>query len=114
MFYFSVYDLPYTCMTFFLAGYVMSTVSSNLTLILALAPLVMTPLMLFGGLFMNAGSVPVYFVWLQYISWFNYCNEILVVNQWRYVTNISELYFITTVTIHLHVVLVKLIWMYLN
>jgi hypothetical protein len=35
-------------------------------------------------------SVPVYFIWLKYISWFSYSNEILVVNQWKSVQNISK------------------------
>lgn len=70
-------------------GYLLSCLSSNLNLVLALAPMLLVPLMLFGGLFLNSGSIPVYFVWLRYISWFSYSNEILVVNQWRDVRNIT-------------------------
>lgn len=32
-----------------------------------------------------------YFIWLKYVSWFTYANEILVVNQWRRVTNIGKI-----------------------
>ena len=28
-------------------------------------------------------SVPVYFVWLKYISWFMYGYEALIINQWK-------------------------------
>lgn len=33
--------------------------------------------------------MPSYFVWLKYISWFNYANELLQVNQWEGVGNIT-------------------------
>lgn len=45
------------------------------------APLII-PLLLFGGFFLNNGSVPVYFQWLRHISWFMYGNEALSINQW--------------------------------
>ena len=38
---------------------------------------------------MISSSIPVYFVWLKYISWFNYSNDVLLVNQWDGVPNIS-------------------------
>lgn len=31
---------------------------------------------------MNSGSVPFYFKWLSYLSWFRYGNEALLINQW--------------------------------
>jgi hypothetical protein len=34
-------------------------------------------------------SVPVYFVWLKYISWFYYGNEALMINQWKGVEGIE-------------------------
>ncbi len=40
------------------------------------------PLMLFGGFFLNNGSVPFYFQWVRYLSWFMYGNEALSINQW--------------------------------
>ena len=27
--------------------------------------------------------MPDYFIWLRYLSWFNYANEMLIVNQWN-------------------------------
>lgn len=38
--------------------------------------------------FMNR-STPDYLIWLKYLSWFSYGNEMLVVNQWEDVKNIS-------------------------
>ena len=34
-------------------------------------------------------SIPVYFIWLRYISWLSYSNEILVINQWKGITDIG-------------------------
>ena len=49
---------------------------------LALGPPFMVPLMLFGGFFLKNGSVPVYFQWLRYVSWFMYANEAMSISQW--------------------------------
>lgn len=49
---------------------------------LALAPPLVVPLLIFGGFFLRNGSVPSYFEWLRYFSWFMYTNEALSVNQW--------------------------------
>ena len=41
------------------------------------------PLLLFGGFFLQSESVPPYFIWLKYISWFYYGAENLYVTQWE-------------------------------
>ncbi len=50
---------------------------------LSVGPPIIIPFLLFGGFFLNAGSVPEYFKWLSYISWFRYGNEGLLINQWK-------------------------------
>lgn len=69
-------------------GYVISTAAPSTTAALAIAPALMIPFLLFGGFFLNSGSTPDYLIWLKYISWFYYGNEMLVVNQWEDVNNI--------------------------
>lgn len=64
-------------------GYVISTAAPSTTAALAIAPAIMIPFLLFGGFFLNSGSTPDYLIWLKYISWFYYGNEMLVVNQWK-------------------------------
>ena len=49
----------------------------------AIAPPLMVPLLLFGGFFLQSDSVPPWFIWLKYISWFYYGAENLYVAQWR-------------------------------
>ncbi|GIY38002.1 protein white [Caerostris extrusa] len=70
-------------------GYLVSCLSSTLSVALSLATPLIMPLVLFGGFYLNANSVPVYFIWLKYISMFYYGNEALSINQWADVRNIT-------------------------
>ncbi|XP_031568131.1 protein white-like [Actinia tenebrosa] len=63
-------------------GYVISSLSPSVEGASALGPPLMLPLMLFGGFFLKDSTVPVYFIWIKYISWFRYGFELLIVNQW--------------------------------
>lgn len=63
-------------------GYLISCASSTVTMALSVGPTIIIPFLLFGGFFLNSGSVPVYFKWLSYLSWFKYGNEALLINQW--------------------------------
>ncbi|XP_053373342.1 protein white-like [Mercenaria mercenaria] len=69
-------------------GYIVSTSANSVTTALALAPPLMIPLIMFGGFFLNKDSVPVYFIWLEYLSWFKYANELIAINQWEDVDTI--------------------------
>ncbi|XP_069194457.1 protein white isoform X2 [Procambarus clarkii] len=69
-------------------GYMVSCLATSVPMALAISAPLLIPLMLFGGFFLNAESVPVYFVWIKYISWFNYGNEALMINQWSDIDNI--------------------------
>lgn len=70
-------------------GYLISTVSKNITVALSIAPPLITPFLLFGGFFLNAKTFPDWMYWLQYLSWFRYGNEALAINQWSNVPNIQ-------------------------
>ncbi|CAG0879460.1 unnamed protein product, partial [Darwinula stevensoni] len=70
-------------------GYMVSCIAPNVDVALALSPPLVIPLLMFGGLLINNVSVPVYFLWLKYISWYYYGNEILMVNQWKGVEGIE-------------------------
>ena len=49
-------------------GIFFASIFSNLQVALAVTPLVLLPLMIFSGLFVNNGSIPVYFDWIKYLS----------------------------------------------
>ncbi|XP_060575750.1 protein white-like isoform X2 [Ruditapes philippinarum] len=70
-------------------GYIVSAGTNSVTTALAIAPPTLIPLVMFGGFFLNSDSVPVYFIWLEYLSWFKYSNELLMVNQWDDVDMLS-------------------------
>ncbi|KAK2584256.1 hypothetical protein KPH14_006667 [Odynerus spinipes] len=70
-------------------GYLISCVSTNISMALSIGPPVIIPFLLFGGFFLNTGSVPSYFEWLSYLSWFRYGNEALLINQWADVDTIE-------------------------
>lgn len=63
-------------------GYLISCASSSISMALSIGPPLIIPFLLFGGFFLNSGSVPFYFEWLSYLSWFRYGNEALLINQW--------------------------------
>ena len=69
-------------------GYLISCASSSISMALSIGPPVIIPFLIFGGFFLNSGSVPYYFEWLSYLSWFRYGNEALLINQWDGVTDI--------------------------
>ena len=54
---------------------------SNLPTALAIAPLFLLPLMLFGGGFVNNGLIPVYLDWLKYISPIKYSYHAAMQNE---------------------------------
>ncbi|XP_078321150.1 protein white-like [Crassostrea virginica] len=70
-------------------GYTISAGAPSITAALALAPLLLMPLMMNGGFFLNNRTVPVYFLWLKYSSWFMYSNELMILNQWTNVDRIE-------------------------
>jgi len=63
-------------------GYFLSCVAPNIDFALAVAPVLVLPFMLFGGFYLDVGSVPVWLSWLQYLSWFWYAFSALLINQW--------------------------------
>lgn len=68
-------------------GYFLSSLFENETAATSLAPLVMMPMMLFGGLLTNNGKAPKWLAWMQYISPIKYCATALLQNEFRYDPN---------------------------
>lgn len=38
-----------------------------------------------------SSSIPVYFIWLEYLSWFKFANELLSVNQWENIDTLGKI-----------------------
>ncbi|KAI9251063.1 hypothetical protein BY458DRAFT_524198 [Sporodiniella umbellata] len=62
----------------------------NLSLANLLACMVMLFSMLFAGLLLNKDSMPSYFGWLKYLSFFNYALEAMLVNELLYLQLVEE------------------------
>ncbi|KAF8363920.1 wht-4, partial [Pristionchus pacificus] len=52
-------------------------------------PLYILPMLIFGGFYINYDSIPKYFQWLSYLSWFRYGFESLQINQWMAIDSIQ-------------------------
>ncbi|XP_060861010.1 protein white [Metopolophium dirhodum] len=70
-------------------GYFVSCASGSISVALSVGPTIVIPFLLFGGYFLNVGSIPYYFRWLSVFSWFKYANEGLQVNQWADIDTIQ-------------------------
>nr|QNH67910.1 ATP-binding cassette transporter subfamily G-like protein 11 [Brachionus rotundiformis]QNH67912.1 ATP-binding cassette transporter subfamily H-like protein 2 [Brachionus rotundiformis] len=69
-------------------GLLLSAASASIEVAISLVAPVVMPLLIFSGFFLNDTSIPKYFVWLKYISWFFYTNEACNVFLWQDETNI--------------------------
>ena len=55
--------------------------SPNIMIAQILSPLITVLFMLFGGFYVNTDNIPVYYIWLYYLSFFNYSFQILCYNE---------------------------------
>ncbi|XP_022247752.1 protein white-like [Limulus polyphemus] len=69
-------------------GYVIACVTNNSLIASVVLPLLITPLQLFSGFYLNIESMPIVLRWIKYISWFYYAYEASLINYWQYVDNI--------------------------
>jgi ABC-type transport system involved in multi-copper enzyme maturation permease subunit len=67
----------------FSLGYLISCATPSVQVALQAGPAVVLPFMLFGGFFVNLSSIPVYFQWISYISFFRYGYEAVSIVLWR-------------------------------
>ncbi|GBG30961.1 ABC transporter G family member 7 [Hondaea fermentalgiana] len=62
-------------------GYTAGISFPNIQAISAVVPMMVMPLTLFAGLFIPVANIPVYWIWLAYLSPFQYALEALIVNE---------------------------------
>ncbi|XP_063889221.1 protein white-like isoform X2 [Scylla paramamosain] len=70
-------------------GYFLSCVAPSVDVALLLLSPFLLLFMLVSGFFLNFRSIPRFMKVVSYLSWFAYGNEVLLVNQWASVTNIT-------------------------
>jgi ABC-type multidrug transport system permease subunit len=59
----------------------MSSIFNKENMAVAMAPIVIMPLILFGGQFANSDNIQAWISWFQYLSPIRYSQEALVVNE---------------------------------
>jgi ATP-binding cassette subfamily G (WHITE) protein 1 len=64
-------------------GMFFASLFADLGIALAITPLILLPLMLFSGLYVNVGNIPVYFNWIQYISPMKYAFQASMINEMK-------------------------------
>lgn len=64
-------------------GLLLSATFKDMTVVMALVPVVIVPLMLVGGFFTNLNNVPKLFYPLEYISMFKYGFQTYIYNNYR-------------------------------
>jgi len=69
----------YTAASF---GYLVGALAPNANVARMCMPLVLMPQILLAGLMINIESIPVFLNWIQYVSFFRYSYEALMVNIW--------------------------------
>lgn len=70
-------------------GYFVSAIAPTVQVATSIGPPLMMPFLLFGGFFVKDESIPDYFIWLKFLSWFKYAFECLQINQWDDIDSIS-------------------------
>ncbi|KAI6173418.1 ABC transporter ATP-binding protein/permease wht-1 [Aphelenchoides besseyi] len=63
-------------------AYAVAYMFADEDLALTYVPLLLQPLRIFGGYYINFDAIPNYFQWLAYASWFRFGFEGLEINQW--------------------------------
>uniref|UniRef100_A0A914ZJU5 ABC transporter domain-containing protein n=2 Tax=Parascaris univalens TaxID=6257 RepID=A0A914ZJU5_PARUN len=59
------------------------------SLALTYMPCFILPMLVFGGFYISFHSIPFYFNWISFLSWFRYGFETLQINQWMNIAIIS-------------------------
>lgn len=70
-------------------GYIIATAAPTVQVALAIGPVVLLPFMIFGGFLINLDSIPKYFYWLSYLSFFRYGFEALAITEFKGVENLD-------------------------
>jgi len=64
-------------------GTLIASFAPNTNVANALAPIIVTLLMLFGGLYINVDNIPNYLIWVYWTSMFHFAYEALTLNEFR-------------------------------
>ena len=64
-------------------GFLIGAMAPNIDAAQAMTPLLMVLMILFGGFYINAGSMPVWIAWLENVSIIKWCFEAYCINEYK-------------------------------
>lgn len=70
-------------------GTFLAVTTPNLDATIGLIGPTFFPLLIFAGFLINTKSIPVYFIWIKYLSWVYYTNEAIMITLWTKVNEIK-------------------------
>ncbi|CCD64918.2 ABC transporter domain-containing protein [Caenorhabditis elegans] len=70
-------------------AYVGACIFGDEGLVVTFMPMFVLPMLVFGGFYVNANSIPVYYQYVSFVSWFKHGFEALEANQWKEIDKIS-------------------------
>ncbi|CAD5229599.1 unnamed protein product [Bursaphelenchus okinawaensis] len=70
-------------------SYFMACIFPQVNVASAIMPIIVIPLLAFGGFFINQNTLPWYFMPLKYVSYFGYVFENLAINEWSGIDKIE-------------------------
>jgi ABC-type multidrug transport system permease subunit len=80
-FFFFLLILIVTCMAAQAIGMFIASLVPTQQIAFAVAPLAITLLMIFAGFYINVASIPPWFIWVYWLSFFHYGFEALILNE---------------------------------
>uniref|UniRef100_A0A915BTL1 ABC transporter domain-containing protein n=1 Tax=Parascaris univalens TaxID=6257 RepID=A0A915BTL1_PARUN len=80
-----VLPLIFTSILYWMAGFAMSCIFKELSIAVNIMPAFVMPAMAFAGFFINQNTLPIYFIYLRFLSYFRYAYESLIINEWAHV-----------------------------
>jgi ABC-type multidrug transport system ATPase subunit len=82
-FFFFLLIMNVTCLCSQAMGMFIASAVPTQQVAFAIGPLLITSLMIFAGFYINVGSIPPWFIWVYWISFFHYGFEALIINEFR-------------------------------
>lgn len=64
-------------------AYAMACIFPQVEVATAVMPIIVIPLLAFGGFFINQNTLPIYFMPLKYLSYFGYVFENMAITEWQ-------------------------------
>ncbi|RCN38821.1 ABC-2 type transporter [Ancylostoma caninum] len=66
-------------------SYAVAAIFGSTDVAMTFLPIIVVPMMAFGGFFITYDAIPFYFKWLSQLSYFKYSYEALAINEWEMV-----------------------------